>query len=154
MVSELESHIIQERKTLYFANLSDLPVMPHRHTLVKVPSGEIRMELGADGSYLQFDCDCLDALPYCQAQCCALRGTGVSEEELERVVYPVDWDSECGFPVLKRDADGFCTCLDRNTRRCGIYEDRPQTCKSFHCTRGVGMRGWKLANSVHRQSAG
>ncbi|HEY9652973.1 MAG TPA: YkgJ family cysteine cluster protein, partial [Coleofasciculaceae cyanobacterium] len=118
----------------------------------QLPSGEIRLELGADGVYLQFDCDCLDALPYCQAQCCALKGTGVAPEELQAIAYPVEWDRDTELAVMQRDADGFCTCLDRQTRRCGIYKDRPQTCQNFHCTRGAHVRGWKLANSVYRQS--
>lgn len=140
------------RKTLQLTDFSELPSIPHRQILKTVPSGEIRVELGADGTFLQFDCDCLDALPYCQAQCCALKGTGVHPEELQAIAYPVDWDGEIELAVMQRDADGFCTCLDRSTRRCGIYEDRPQVCQNFHCTRGAHVRGWKLANSVNRQS--
>lgn len=117
-------------------------------------TGEIRLDLGADGVYLQFDCDCLDALPYCKAQCCALVGTTVDFEELQQFRYPVEFDSRVNGFILRRDADGYCTCLDRRSRRCGIYEARPNTCQNFHCTRGPDMRGWKLANRVHRQSEG
>lgn len=118
--------------------------------LTTVPSGEIRIEDGADGAYLIFDCDCLDALPYCRAQCCALRGTCVHQEEIEYANYKVDWDEEMQRFTLHRDADGACTYLDRETKTCEIYENRPQVCRDFHCSRGALMRGWKLANSVHR----
>ncbi|WP_445249022.1 YkgJ family cysteine cluster protein [Microcoleus sp. OTE_8_concoct_300] len=116
-------------------------------------TGEIRLELGADGVYIQFDCDCIDALPYCQAQCCALIGTAVLPDELLEFNYPVDVSPESEVEItMKRSADGFCKCLNRESRTCNIYENRPNTCKTFHCTRGAEVRGWKLSNRVHRQS--
>jgi hypothetical protein len=125
------------------------PPIPRKTVLKELPSGEIRMESGADGAWLLFDCDCLDALPYCKAQCCGLIGTVVFPEELETKELPVEFDGET--LVMARDADGFCSCLNRETRTCEVYEDRPMTCQQFHCTRGASQRGWKLANSVNRQ---
>lgn len=133
-------------------DFSRFPEIDRKTILKEVPSGTISMELGADGAYLRFDCNCLDALPYCKAQCCALIGTMVLESEYERGVVEVDLVSSTEA-TTKRDCDGFCTYLDRRSRMCQIYNERPQTCKEFHCTRGVGMRGWKLSNRVHRQSA-
>lgn len=134
-------------------DFSDFPTVPRRIVIRKTPSGEIALEQGADGLYLRFDCDCIDALPYCQAQCCALVGTIVFPEELNaQPNLPVDWDDELKQFVLNRDSDGFCTCLDRRTRLCSIYQQRPSTCQKFHCTRGASQRGWKLSNRVHRQS--
>lgn len=134
-------------------SLSTFPTIQRRYVLKKVPSGEISVEQGADGIYLRFDCDCLDALPICQAQCCALPGTIVLPEEVESGVdYPLDWDDESKVFVLHRDSDGFCSCLDRRSRTCGIYQNRPQTCKIFHCTRGASQRGWKIPNAVYRQN--
>jgi hypothetical protein len=133
-------------------DLSQLPQVPRVQVVAKVPTGEIRIETGADGAWLLFDCECTDALPYCKAQCCALLGTVVSPSELEKVDYAVDLDHNIGAFVLQRDADGFCAYLDRGCRACGIYDDRPQTCRDFHCTRGATQRGWKLNNAVHRQS--
>ena len=117
--------------------------------------GEIATEIGADGVYLRFDCACLDALPFCQAQCCALRGTLVFEEEIKNnpeLKNFVVADQEFTAYLMARDSDGFCTCLDRSTRKCSIYEQRPDVCRQFHCTLGPHSRGWKLANKVHRQS--
>ena len=132
-------------------DFSDFPSIPRRVVLKEVPSGEIAIEQGADGIFLRFDCDCIHALPYCQAQCCGLIGTGVFYEELEKIDYPCEWDHANSYWVLTRDSDGFCTCLDKEKRLCRIYEDRPETCREFHCTRGATQRGWKLPNSVYRQ---
>jgi hypothetical protein len=133
--------------------ITDFPSIPRKLTIAEVPSGEIRIESGADGAYLLFDCDCKDALPYCRAQCCSLIGCKVRDEEAEALTekgLECEWDDNHGI-VLKRDADGFCTHLDRDTRTCSVYQDRPLTCREFHCTRGADVRGWKLGNSVHRQ---
>lgn len=124
--------------------------------IAMVDSGSISLEQGADGLWMRFDCDCTDALPYCQAQCCGLIGTFVFPEEIGTEVgkiFPslVESDSS-GRWVMKRDSDGFCHCLDRETRTCEIYSDRPNTCRSFHCTRGAEVRGWKFSNYVHRQT--
>ncbi|HLO48490.1 MAG TPA: YkgJ family cysteine cluster protein [Kamptonema sp.] len=134
------------------------PEIPHRQILKEFfddngKSGEIRLELGSDGVWLQFDCDCKDALPYCQAQCCALVGTAVLQQELEKFDYPVDYNPGSDLPfTMQRGADGFCNCLDRKSRTCTIYGNHPQTCKAFHCTRGADVRGFKLPNHVLRQA--
>ncbi|NEQ36650.1 MAG: YkgJ family cysteine cluster protein [Okeania sp. SIO3I5] len=128
------------------------PVIGRKTIIKEVPSGEIRMEDGADGAWILFDCDCLDALFYCRAQCCALRGTLVMPEEEAHVNYDAYFDQNLGLKVLRRDADGFCYALNRQTKTCSIYDIRSQTCRDFHCTRGVNMRGFKLSNKVHRQS--
>ncbi|MEZ2278088.1 MAG: YkgJ family cysteine cluster protein [Microcoleus sp.] len=138
---------------------NEFPKVNHQNTLKEffdadgVKTGEIRLELGADGVWLQFDCDCTDALPYCQAQCCALIGTAVTPEEISIFDYPVDIsDFTTTQLVMERGADGFCRCLDRDNRTCKIYDNRPATCRNFHCTRGADVRGWKLNNHVNRQS--
>lgn len=132
----------------------DVPIIPRVTVIATVPSGEIRIERGADGAWLQFDCDCLDALPYCHAQCCALKGILLTSEEEEADIDPKFLEVNAQFNVaeMKRSCDGYCGALDRDTRRCTIYDNRPLTCRSFHCTRGSEMRGWKLPNQVYRHS--
>ena len=135
--------------------MEESPTIPRKTILKEVPSGHISIEQGADGAWLRFDCDCKDALPYCFAQCCALRGTVVYEEEAEKKeipMYVLEIDESMDEYVMKRDSDGFCTCLDRRTRLCLIHENKPNTCSNFHCTRGAHMRGFKLSNAVFRQS--
>ena len=134
-----------------------LPSIAKRTVIRKVPSGEIAIEEGAEGVYLRYDCDCEDALPYCKACCCSLPGIRVEEEELpilnktpgkssaacpsSQPLYELDED---GDYVMKRRSDTWCVCNNEETKLCGIYEDRPQTCHEFHCSRGEGMRGWRL----------
>ena len=131
------SGLVDQKRELVFQDLSDCPVVPRRTVLKGVPSGEIAIEQGADGIFLRFDCDCIDALPVCQAQCCALPGTVILPDELASVAYPASYDDQGSVFVMARGSDSFCVCLDRQTRMCSIYEDRPQTCRDFHCTRGA-----------------
>lgn len=131
------------------ANLEDAPSVPRKTVLVELPSGEIRTEFGADGLYLVFDADCKDALPYCKAQCCGLKGTVVTGEEASTLsgltsYNPIDENIE-----MKRECDGFCIALDRDKRLCSVYEQRPNTCREFHCSRGL-QRGWKIPNGISR----
>jgi len=116
--------------------------IPQRVVLKEVSSGQITIEQG-NGTWLRFECDCKDALPFCQPQCCGLPGTIVLPEEVN-LGYPIEFDENLQAWVLERGSDTFCVCLSRETRLCGIYNHRPQTCKDFHCTRGANMRGWKL----------
>lgn len=124
-----------------------------RVTILKeLPSGNIRLELGADGVYLLFDADCLDCLPYCKAQCCSLHGIEIDEDEIDSLqdVATIVWNEVLDAYELKRDADGFCNCLNRETRRCNVYEQRPFTCRQFHCTRNAYSRGFKLPCNIER----
>lgn len=129
-----------------------VPLVERKTILIQTPSGPIYTEAGSDGTWLKFDCDCLDALPICKAQCCFLHGIGVEPHEEERLDAYLEWDEGLGMPVMIRDSDGGCVCLERSTRRCRVYDERPTTCRSYHCTRGASNRGWKLSNSVARQS--
>ncbi len=94
------------------------PAMGRGAVLASLPSGEIRIEDGADGAWILFDCDCLDALPFCRAQCCYLIGTVVTEEEADKANIEAYWDERMKGLVIKRDADGGCPKLCRETRTC------------------------------------
>ncbi|MFB2880873.1 YkgJ family cysteine cluster protein [Floridanema aerugineum] len=131
-----------------------------RTTIIKeFPSGQIRLEAGSDGLFLVFDLDCLDALPYCKAHCCGHIGTVVLDEEvddlnslsqiLEKRLLTYNHYIDKNRYEMKRDCDGLCAALDRKTRTCEIYENRPRTCRVFHCSRGLN-RGFRLM-SVSRQ---
>lgn len=124
----------------------------HKETIRKVPSGTIDMAVGADGVYLQFNCDCSDALPYCKAACCCLPGIEVEKDELctdlDKMTLPVVTNEE-GNEEMKRGADGFCVLNSPTTKLCTRYDERPETCREFHCSRGHGMRGWRLDLNRH-----
>jgi hypothetical protein len=113
-------------------------------------TGEIRVEDGADGAYLLFDLDCLEALPFCRARCCALPGTELSTDEAASGRYAQEADGL--LYVLGRRATGQCVYLDPASRRCTIYGDRPDVCQAFHCTRGAGVRGWRLLLKRHEDT--
>lgn len=137
--------------------------VPHRAVIKEVPSGQIVMEVGADGVFLRFECECVDALPYCKSACCALHGIDVEEDEIDQVeraasaqnLYncddpnrkfqlPVVIRNDDDEPTMRRGSDSWCVAIDRKTKACRIYEDRPKTCRDFHCTNAAGMRGWRL----------
>jgi hypothetical protein len=118
------------------------PPVPHRAVLLKVPSGEIAMEVGADGTYLRFDCDCLDALPYCKAACCSLCETIVTDEEAAHIGEHLIARDHTGQALMRRRSDGYCCCNDPLTKLCTIYDRRSFTCSNFHCTRNPTTRGW------------
>lgn len=137
--------------------IQSAPVNERITVIKELPSGEIRFEVGADGVYLVFDADCLDALPYCKAHCCAHPGTIVWRDELPQLdeiaeklqKQIVVYNKPRERLEMKRDCDGFCSCLDREKKMCEIYENRPRTCRDFHCSRGIA-RGWRLTG-VARQ---
>lgn len=110
--------------------------------LKEFDSGKITLEEGGDGIYLRFDCDCLDALLYCRASCCALPGISITAKELLGGLY--DYQDADGTAELTRRADGYCVYNSPKDHRCVIYKNRPGTCSSFHCTKGPNMRGWRL----------
>lgn len=133
----------------------DFPVIGHSTVLVKLPNGEIRTETGSDGTWLMFDAPCLECLPYCKAHCCSCTGILVTDDEVEEYAdtsVKLTFNYELNSCEMTKSSDGFCHALDRQTRTCSIYEDRPHTCKTFHCTRGFLQRGWKLSNLPNRLS--
>lgn len=122
---------------------------------------EIRIEEGDSGTWLLFDGDCENMLPYCRAHCCTLSGTFADEESQDRLIAAygekdaaklVDFFQHDDFVSMKRGADGYCIANDKDSRLCNIYEHRPNTCQKFHCSRGSWMRGWPLGNLVKRQN--
>ena len=73
--------------------------------------------------------DCDRRIPLCGAACCKLP-LALSREDVEEGV--VRWD--LGRPyMMARRSDHTCVHLDRETRRCGIYEQRPMPCRGYDC---------------------
>lgn len=145
--------MIEENATeLQQINIATAEKVYRMTSVLNVPSGQIRTEIGADGIYILFDCDCQDALPFCKASCCGLPGTyvmpheipGLNEvaEKLLRTIVVYQPQERYAYQ-MRRDADGFCSCLNRDKRLCEIYDERPKVCQDFHCSKGVN-RGWKF----------
>ena len=93
-----------------------------------------------------FSGNCERCRPHCGALCCTGYGfVALSEEEAQGGRYAfrgVTEGCECAtcrrmrelgvrYALLKQ-ADGSCIYLD-GERRCSIYEERPQTCRSYSC---------------------
>lgn len=100
------------------------------------PGLALRMETpGEEGAVVEVDCAA--RMHVCHAVCCKL-SFALSAPEVEEG--KVRWD--LGQPYLIRhEADGYCTHCDRGSGACGVYADRPQTCKGYSCA-GDG-RIWK-----------
>jgi hypothetical protein len=73
--------------------------------------------------------DCEARLPLCGAACCKLPLALSAEDVREGVL---TWDT--GRPyMMARGADHYCVHLDRQTRRCGVYGQRPIPCRGYDC---------------------
>jgi len=64
----------------------------------------------------------------CEAVCCRLL---VIVEAGDRVPRGTTTPYEGGLQVMPRSEDGWCAAIDRPSMRCGIYEQRPETCRRF-----------------------
>jgi len=120
--------------------------MEERQTLKEVPSGKIELVWNGVFSTLQFNCECMDALPYCKAMCCRLRQgftVVLKEDEIGKYKsrpYPKSPD----FQVLERSADGNSCCyLDEEKSLCTIHGHHPEMCVVFHCSPGGKGEGIK-----------
>lgn len=73
--------------------------------------------------------DCASRLPLCRAACCRLP-FALSQQDVQEGV--VKWD--LGQPYLNaRDADGYCSQMERGTCRCTVYRQRPIPCRGYDC---------------------
>jgi Fe-S-cluster containining protein len=44
------------------------------------------------------------------------------------------------FATLKKEDDGLCVLLDRESMKCTIYENRPKVCKDYTTSRCSKIR--------------
>jgi hypothetical protein len=73
--------------------------------------------------------DCDRRIPLCGAACCKLP-FALSREDIREGV--LRWD--LGHPyMIAQGLDHTCVHLDRETRRCGVYEQRPIPCRGYDC---------------------
>lgn len=75
------------------------------------------------------DIDCAARMPLCKARCCSL-SFELSEQDLDEG--GIRWELDEPY-LIRHDADGYCTHLDRATLGCTIYDKRPATCRGFDC---------------------
>jgi hypothetical protein len=73
--------------------------------------------------------DCASRLHLCKAACCRLP-FALSKQDVQEGV--VKWD--LGQPYMNaRDADGYCSHLEKCSGRCTIYTQRPIPCRGYDC---------------------
>jgi Fe-S-cluster containining protein len=73
--------------------------------------------------------DCQNRIALCRGACCRL-SFALTVQDLEEGT--VKWD--LGRPyMIRRAADGYCHHLEREQKRCGIYERRPIVCRGYDC---------------------
>lgn len=89
----------------------------------------------------------LDNLPACAGcgQCCHLLVELMPGVDVVPEAFVVEHD---GVRCLEQHGDGACIALDRVTRLCTIYDDRPQVCRQFD--RGSGLCRIVLGNVARR----
>ncbi len=73
---------------------------------------------------------CEELLPICRARCCRL-GFPLATQDLNECV--ARWDYVRPYAILHRKGDGRCVHNQPKSYRCGIYEHRPQPCRTFDC---------------------
>lgn len=73
--------------------------------------------------------DCASIIPICKARCCTLSVYCSAQDLDERVVR---WDYARPYRIRKRE-DGYCAHSEPDSRRCGIYEQRPAICRTYDC---------------------
>lgn len=64
----------------------------------------------------------------CRAVCCRLQVLLIGDSA---VPPSMEAQSDWGGAVMRREADGWCTALDRRSMRCTIYAQRPQVCRDY-----------------------
>lgn len=73
--------------------------------------------------------DCENRIHLCRGACCSL-DVALSQQDVQEGV--LRWD--LGRPYyLRRSADTYCCHLDRGSGRCGVYGQRPNTCRAYTC---------------------
>jgi Fe-S-cluster containining protein len=88
-----------------------------------------REEKETGGGSPKVEIDCEKRIPLCHAACCRLR-FALTVRDVEKG--NVRWN--LGQPyMIRQSADGYCHHIDRESRRCGIYEDRPFVCRAYDC---------------------
>jgi Fe-S-cluster containining protein len=112
---------------------------PARTLLKRVHSG--RIELVWDGAFvrIEFNCSCLDALPFCKGMCCRQR-VGYSVELEPDEVESFDTrphPTRPGVRILRTKENRLdCVYLHSEKGTCLIHEEKPKMCRRWHCSPG------------------
>lgn len=73
--------------------------------------------------------DCENRIALCRGACCRL-SFALTVQDLEEG--RVKWD--LGRPyMIRHDEDGYCHHVERTSKRCQVYENRPVICRGYDC---------------------
>ena len=112
-------------------------MIARRETLRAVQSGLIQISFNGVLNRIEFNCNCMDALSICGAQCCRTRSGYSVELEPDEVdrFQSAPHPTRLGTQILKKSNDGLrCWYLDDERGLCTIYERRPLMCRQWHCS--------------------
>jgi hypothetical protein len=84
-----------------------------------------------DDSESEVFVDCLSKLSSCRAVCCSYE-FALTQEEVKKGIYRYNPSRPY---YMAKDADGFCSYLDRATFFCSIHKIRPRRCRKYTCER-------------------
>jgi len=120
-----------------FAGDPDWEAIPPDQRMKLIGIMEKMLKLGMAGIYGDEDegvpeakVDCASCQSHCQARCCTLI-FALTKEEVEQGL--VQYNKEKPFFIARDAADGYCPHLDRETYRCGVWDDRPLRCRRYDC---------------------
>lgn len=83
----------------------------------------------------------------CRAVCCRLQVLLIGDSA---VPPSMEAQSDWGGAVMRREADGWCTALDRRSMRCTIYAQRPQVCRDYEMGGSECVEERRLAGEATR----
>lgn len=73
--------------------------------------------------------DCENRIAQCRGACCRL-SFALTVQDLEEG--RVKWD--LGRPyMIRHDEDGYCHHVERTSKRCQVYSNRPVVCRAYDC---------------------
>ena len=108
-----------------------------REVLRAVKTGTIEVVSDVVLTRIEFNCDCLDALPLCNAICCRMKaGYSIELEADELDSYKArPAPGKPGTLILQTAEDGLsCVYLNKETSTCTIHGRAPKMCRRWHCS--------------------
>lgn len=78
-------------------------------------------------SSVQIDCE--NRISLCRGACCRL-SFALTVQDLEEG--KVKWDLTRPY-MVRHDEDGYCHHIERESKRCGLYDNRPVVCRAYDC---------------------
>lgn len=79
--------------------------------------------------------DCKERLTICKAVCCSFV-FAITKEEVQKGL--IQWNSELPY-FIKREEDGYCPHLCRETRICSIWNDRAERGRKYDCRKDTSV---------------